>query len=257
MKTPFDDNSRLNNFWNNLAFVKRKRRERIAKGVLLLIVGGAWMLKELDYALPDWLFGFPSIFILIGTYSLVKNNFRQISAYAWIFLGLFFIVDRLYPNWDLKAFILPFSIIMAGVFLLLNPLKLIRNWQWKRFKNDINMAEDHSSSDELSMNAILGGIEKTITSTDFKGGKITCLMGGVQINLMHADFQDEITIDVACIMGGIELFVPSHWEIKNEISAILGGVSDQRTLFQAENESKRILHLKGTCVMGGVELKGA
>ena len=98
---------------------------------------------------------------------------------------------------------------------------------------------------------------KTITSTDFKGGKITCLMGGVQINLMHADFQDEITIDVACIMGGIELFVPSHWEIKNEISAILGGVSDQRTLFQAENESKRILHLKGTCVMGGVELKGA
>lgn len=255
MKTPFDETGRLNAFWNNLAFVKRKKRERIAKGILLLIIGSVWMLKELDYSIPDWMFSFPSIFFLIGTYSLVKNGPQQIGAYIWIFLGAFFILDRLYPNWNLKDFILPFALLISGVVFLLNPLKIIRNWQWKKFKKDIDLAEDHSTPDLLSINAILGGIEKTITSRDFKGGRITCLLGGVEINLVNADFQEDLTIDITTIMGGVEIIVPSHWEIVNEVSAILGGVSDNRTVQIADDLPKRTLHLRGTAMMGGVEIK--
>jgi predicted membrane protein len=255
MKTPFDENGKLNTFWNNLAFVKRKKRERIAKGILLLIIGSVWMLRELDYALPDWIFGFPSIFLLLGTYSLVKNGPQQIGAYIWIFLGSFFIVDQLYPNWNLKDFILPFAILVSGVIFLLNPLKIIRNWQWNKFKKEIDFTEDHSTSDVLSMDAILGSIEKTITSQDFKGGRIICLLGSVELNLVNADFQGDCTIEVTSIMGGLELIVPGNWEIVNEISAILGDVSDKRMIQSDDDSPQRKLHLRGTAVLGGIEIK--
>jgi predicted membrane protein len=255
MKTPFEENGKLNAFWNNLGFVKRKKRERIAKGILLLIIGSVWMLRELDYALPDWIFGFPSIFLLMGTYEFVKKGPQQIGAYLWIFLGAFFIIDQLYPNWHLKDFILPFAILISGVIFLLNPLKIIRNWQWKKFKKEIDFAEDQSTSNMLSMNAILGGIEKTITSQDFKGGRIICLLGGVELNLVNADFQEDCTIEVTSVMGGLELIVPGNWEIVNEISAILGDVSDKRTNLSVEDSPKRKLHLRGIAVLGGIEIK--
>jgi hypothetical protein len=57
------------------------------------------------------------------------------------------------------------------------------------------------------------------------------------------------------VMGGLELIVPGDWEIVNEISAILGDLSDKRTNLSVEDSPKRKLHLRGIAVLGGIEIK--
>jgi hypothetical protein len=57
-------------------------------------------------------------------------------------------------------------------------------------------------------------------------------------------------------LGGIEIIVPSHWEIINEVDVLLGGIEDKRNLrTPAEiGDSKKLL-LRGSVTFGGLELK--
>jgi len=58
------------------------------------------------------------------------------------------------------------------------------------------------------------------------------------------------------MFGGCVLIVPSDWEVKVEVSAILGGVADKR--IPTTNyivEPKKELIIKGIVALGGCEIK--
>ena len=79
-------------------------------------------------------------------------------------------------------------------------------------------------------------------------------MGGAEINLMQADIQHPIELEVNNVFGGTKLIIPSNWDVRNDISAVFGGVEDKRNFNNsASGTDKRIL-LKGACVFGGVEV---
>jgi hypothetical protein len=115
-------------------------------------------------------------------------------------------------------------------------------------------ANEQYNDDVLDATAIFSGIDKMITSKKFKGGDIVAVMGGVDINLSFADIQAPVVIDVTVIMGGLKLIVPAGWEVKNNIVSILGGVEERRPPMQ-HNEDKKLLVLKGTVLMGGVDIR--
>jgi hypothetical protein len=113
---------------------------------------------------------------------------------------------------------------------------------------------DQYNNDVLDATAIFSGIDKMVTSKKFKGGDIVAVMGGVDINLSFADIQSPVIIDVTIIMGGLKLIVPAGWEVKNNITSILGGVEERRPPM-VPNEDKKLLVLKGTVIMGGVDIR--
>ena len=55
-------------------------------------------------------------------------------------------------------------------------------------------------------------------------------MGGTEINLMKADIQQPIVLEVNNVFGGAKLIVPSNWNVKNEVTAVFGGIEDKRTI---------------------------
>ena len=55
----------------------------------------------------------------------------------------------------------------------------------------------------------------------------------------------------------MELIVPSHWEIQNEIETTLGNVEDHRAIRTgtSSTEERKVLILRGSCSFGSVEIK--
>ena len=49
---------------------------------------------------------------------------------------------------------------------------------------------------------VFGGSHQTIYSKNFKGGEITAVFGGCDVNLTQADFEGVVAIDVTAIFGG-------------------------------------------------------
>ena len=80
-------------------------------------------------------------------------------------------------------------------------------------------------------------------------------MGGCEINLMQADMQSPAIVNLTQIMGGARILVPPHWEVKNEIVALMGGIEDKRPMINNTGGERKILILKGITIMGGIDIK--
>src|SRR5947209_12079902 len=73
-----------------------------------------------------------------------------------------------------------------------------------------------NTSDSLfSASAVLGGLERRINSQDFRGGDVTAIMGGCQIDLRGASITppNQAVLTVFALFGGIEIRIPDDWTI--------------------------------------------
>jgi predicted membrane protein len=107
----------------------------------------------------------------------------------------------------------------------------------------------------FSVNCIFSGTEKTVNSKNFKGADIVAIFGGVEVNLLNADMPSPAIMDVTSIFGGVKLIVPPHWEVKSQITTIMGGLEDKRPQLNTNLLEKKVLILKGTAVLGGIDIK--
>jgi len=101
--------------------------------------------------------------------------------------------------------------------------------------------------------AVMGGVGRSMASSDFVGGDAVAVMGGCEINLANAKIASEAVIDVLAFWGGIDIKVPRGWRIENHVVAILGGVTD-KTDGNAPAGAPTLI-LRGSAIMGGVEIK--
>ena len=65
----------------------------------------------------------------------------------------------------------------------------------------------------ISATALLGGVSRGNNSTAFRGGELTAMMGGCEIDLRHASIDGEAVIDIFALWGGIEIRVPPDWTV--------------------------------------------
>ena len=87
---------------------------------------------------------------------------------------------------------------------------------------------------------------------EYTGGTISSVFGGVDLDLRQSDIQDGAVIELFVLFGGVDIIVPNDVAIKNEVTAILGGVDD-KTNHGAK--AKKTLYIRGECFFGGIELK--
>jgi hypothetical protein len=116
-------------------------------------------------------------------------------------------------------------------------------------------------SERLSMFAVWSSVRRASVASPFRGGDITAIMGGGQLDLRLATIPpgEEAILDIVAVMGGVEILVPSTWEVSTPIFPFMGGVEDKRfPPLQDPNavrkESGRLV-LRGLVMMGGVHIK--
>ncbi len=241
------------------------RNSRIGSGLILLAAGLLLLASKLGAPIPGWIFTWPMILILVGIVSGVKNNFQNPGAFILILLGFIFLIDQSFPFMDLKRFTVPFILIGIGIVFVLRPHRLRGRYSsCSRSKYTdptltVNPSGTASGADNITgeyidLHAVFGGVKKKIVSKNFKGGRIVSFMGGADISLMQADIQQPVVIEIHNLFAGTKIIIPSNWYLKNEISAIFGGVEDKRPVQAASPDENKMLILRGSCVFGGIDI---
>ena len=217
-----------------------KSMSRTLLGSLLVAAGAVFLLDALGLVdvsglISNW---GPLLIIVVGIISLANNP---------------------------RAFILPAAIIAAGALLLLNSLDVIdvNVWQliWpiaiigfglSLLVKRSRFGRRNVSTDEISATVVFSGIEMNNTSDDFKGGVITAVFGGADVDLRNTRLQGDATIEVFTAFGGVDLKVPPEWDVHISGVPIFGGIEDGTRKPDTDNPPR--LYLKGTCMFGGVEI---
>ncbi len=260
-------------------------RGKIVAGLILIAVGILFLLRQMGYIFPFWVFTWPMILIVVGLLNGAKHGFRGGGWLILIGLGGVFLLDQIYPIYHLTRYAWPLFIIGAGLFMIFgrHRSRSERLQSWRRrgnFNDNYGRPETNSTNPEIpylnqnpevngstqvppatlpefvDVNAVLGGVKRSIFSKNISGADINAFMGGVELNFSQADIQGRVIMDVNLIMGGCKLIVPSNWEVVSEITTLLGGIEDRRNLAPAtQHTNPKILVLKGVAFMGGVEIQ--
>lgn len=103
--------------------------------------------------------------------------------------------------------------------------------------------------------AVFGGCERKGRWLVEPRTNVSVLCGGVELDLREAVLsQHEVTVQLAVIMGGVDITVPNGVRVINDTSAILGGAELHNT-DQVVDPNAPVVRLTGTCMLGGVDIK--
>ena len=256
-------------------------------GIIFLVVGGLLLARMAGFDFLDWIFQWEFILIAIGLVIGVKEGFRNLTWIILVGIGSFFLLDDIFPDMNFGRLILPAVFIGVGAMILFgrkrgstispsdpglpndplrtsyegtdplqaSPAAPMSNSGFTQEGAEGLLANDRSTDNVLDIAAIFGSVKKTIMSKQFRGGEVVAIFGGAHVNLLHADMQGPVVIEVVNIFGGTTLLVPHNWEIKSEAVAIFGGVEDKRNIPQIPQVPDKTLILQGFSMFGGLEIK--
>ncbi|MGB3778881.1 MAG: LiaF domain-containing protein [Tunicatimonas sp.] len=94
-----------------------------------------------------------------------------------------------------------------------------------------------------------------MTSEYFRGGKITTIFGSNEINLVNAQLADgQNELDLFTLFGSTELTVPRDWDVKVDVTPILGSFEDRRRQVLLPGNPAQQLTIRGLVLFGSGEL---
>lgn len=249
---------------------------KLVAGIIVIIIGFALLLDNIGIDLPRWIFYWSNILIVIGLIIGFKNNFQNRSGLFLIAFGAFFTLKKAFEEiFDVDKLAWPIVIIGVGLYLIFKPkgiFKGFRNnrrnkWSGEPTSNDtfanssqteeyLNSTAEHktASVDYLDSVNVFAGSHHIVYSKNFKGGDLTAIFGGCDVNLTQADFDGKVVINITAIFGGTKIIVPPGWQIKQEVTAIFGGFDDKRTMRTVEDLDKVVI-IKGVALFGGVDIR--
>ena len=113
---------------------------------------------------------------------------------------------------------------------------------------------NYNPADYINATAVFCGIKKTILSKNFKGGKITNLFSGTELDFTNADINGIAILDISQAFGETTIVVPNDWRIETDLSQFLSEVDDMRPNKSKKAASDKILVLRGVSMCAGVDV---
>jgi predicted membrane protein len=217
---------------------------QLLMGLIIIAVGALFTLDNLGLVdARHYLRYWPAALILVGTLKVWQSRggggtfggLMFIVAGVWLLLETFRIVTISFAD------LWPLILVFFGASLV---------WRGLRGGRERASTDGHSTVSAL---AVLGGVHRGNNSRAFRGGDLTAVMGGCEIDLRQAAIDGEAVIDVFAMWGGIEIKVPEDWTVASRVVPILGGFED-KTRPQRGAATHRLL-IRGFAIMGGIEVK--
>jgi hypothetical protein len=229
----------------NESYAPRVRlTSQLLAGLLIAALGMLFTLDNLHIIRArDVLRYWPALLIAIGVSQLVqaRSTGRLIGGSIWIVFGGLLLGERLH-------------LISSGLRFWPLLLVAIGVWIVVRSVTAAGPSSTADSSARLSALAVLGGVDRRVTSDGFQGADITAFMGGGKLDLRDAKVAGaEAVIDILAVMGGFEIITPETWHVIVDVVPLLGGYED-KTRHPADPSAPR-LRLRGFVMMGGLEVR--
>jgi hypothetical protein len=224
--------------------------ERLVPALVLIGIGSLFLLNNLHLVYFREVFAYwPVILIAFGIVKLVDSTFHGGRVLGGLLMaGGGLLLARNLGYLDIATRDLwPLLLIGTGLFLL---LKRTMSWPGNWLKND-------STPNSLNETAVFSGGKRTITAPDFRGGEVTAVFGGFELDFRRAGIAgDSAVLEVNAVFGGCEIRIPTNWSAEVKGSGVFGAFSDETNHPDPEQvrEIKRLV-IQGGAVFGGVVVK--
>ena len=223
-------------------------------GLVLLVLCLLWTFDNLGFVDADaYLRWWPALLVAWGLARIFGFGGcrRPVAGGILVVVGTLLLADEIrglpFGIWNLW----PAGLILLGGLLV-----------WRAYRGPMTWSAGPASeagagaADTLRSVAIMSAVERKVESQAFRGGEAVAMMGGLEVDLRNARIADgEAVIDVMCIMGGIDLFVPPDWRVSLEAFPLMGGVEDARKA--PPTDAPNVLRVRGFVMMGGLEINDA
>jgi hypothetical protein len=213
-------------------------RNRTSLGLVLVIAG---MLLALDSAgvlrtdgLGRW---WPLLLIGVGLVKVrqPREDGQRAAGVAFLMLGglfLFTTVLAIGAAW-------PLLMVAFGTFLI-----------WQGAEGPVAETIKVSDSPYLSEMALIGVVKRGHRPLDFRGGSVTAVIGGVELDLRKANLTGTAYLDVVAFWGGIEVKVPADWTVDARVIPLMGAF-ENKVDSPATPGGPRLV-VRGHAIMGAV-----
>lgn len=241
--------------YDTAAHIRHHKNKRIMFGAFIILAGIFILAKKIGVPFihyPIW----PIVLIVVGIVSGIKHNFRRPFSWILILIGTLHLIPRFTIFGILSThFIFPIILMGVGLYVIFKPKRNLKHCaRFNGYRRERFTAATIHDEDSIALDVAFGERTNIITSKQFKGGTIDASFGNAKVNLLQAEGETPITIDVNISFGGLEIYVPSHWDIVLEIDDSFASVEDKRYIrTQAETPMKLIL--TGKCSFGSVTVK--
>lgn len=209
-------------------------------GVAVVAIGVAALLDQLDLVdvslgdlVATW---WPLAVIAVGVAALATVPRAWVGPAGVVAVGVLLQLGQLdLLDVNLWGLLWPIAIILVGLSL-------------------ITRLGTPGTDDAVVNSAVLWwGSERRSTSQAFRGGSLTAVMGGIEVDLRGADIVDRAEIAVFALWGGVEITVPPTWRVTVTGLPLLGGFENTTTPPLDPTAPELVVHV--TTIMGGAEVK--
>jgi predicted membrane protein len=241
-------------------------------GACLVLMGVVMALEQFGVLRAYHLLRFwPAVLIILGLVMLQRGERQSaLRALVLIVVGGWLLLNTLgLVSLDLWEFIVPLLLVFFGA-------RIMMRTQGSRFGASRELpgpgsaggtaptgqgpsgfdASPPASGEPVytSLFSLLGSSKRRWGKSVFRGAETTAFMGGCELDLRDALMGpgELAVVDVFVIMGGVNIFVPPHWTVSQEVVPLMGGVHD-KTHSLPSSPAQHLL-VRGTVVMGGVEI---
>jgi predicted membrane protein len=249
------------NYKDDLRHSREERREwrrehphlgsnRAIIGVVLVLVGLFLVMRNTGI-FPDFIdhiiFSWPMLLVAIGLVMTLGAS-EKTSGIIVMAVGGFFLIPVIFrETFHAYNMFWPSIFIIIGVIFIFTKR---RGW------NSVT-SKGVTGDDYIDYVNVFSGGERQIVSDNFRGGKVSAVFGGMELDLTKSKLAaGRNELEIACVFGGATIIVPDDWNVKIEVVPILGGFGDSRKLFPGRTiDTTKQLVIKGAVVFGGGEIK--
>lgn len=224
----------------------RRQLPKLVFAFALIAFGTILVAEQLGVAgvgvLHYWFF--PLALLALGLALLAQGGIGALFGVGLLILSTISTIDRLgaVQNLDAGEAVGPMLLILFGGLIL-----------WRSFGGRWSV-ERSERGDTVHNVALMAGHELRCDASEFRGGSLTAIMGGCELDLSGATpVAGGAELDLVAIWGGIEIRVPPEWKVVSHVTPLMGGFEDSRELISESADSKR-LTLRGVAIMGSIEI---
>lgn len=220
--------------------------KNILWGIVLVVMGVILGLNALDIAEVDLFFdGWWTLFIIIPCFIGLFKDKDKVSNIVFLIIGLFLLLgcQGVIDFSSLWKLVVPFILIVVGLVFI---FKNIFSDNIKKIK------EINNKKIDKEILAVFSSQKVNFSDEKFEGTSISCVFGGVSLDLRDAKIDSDVVINTSSVFGGVDIFVSDNVNVKVNSMAIFGGVDNK---VKNNGNNKYTIYVNATCLFGGVDVK--